>query len=705
MKNLLEEKRDASTAWLERTNPLTGMSITDLQNVFDAARGGDTQRLHWIFSEIESVNPTLMVCVDRRASAISNFSWSVSERAAMDGSLSAEQKDAAERFLSDILNFTEALEHLDLAFFRGFSHVQPIWEADGTVRRIELLDSWNFVNRDGEWFFNPACTGFSPRDMVDCRDARLMSVVRTNRRQIDYPALGVHVRDAVGNRDWGRFLERHALPKPAVTMHAGATEDDRALYLEAAECVENGQVSVWPNGAALTDFAGGSRGVDPFSSFVKHQEETLVRLATGGTLGSIAESGAGTLAGNAQADVWRSIVRRDSGVLARAVMSALVRPYLAQAFPGKPATVDFAFDFSERPTPKEVFEMQALAKQGGYTIARNELEEATGFTLEKAPEAAPPGPFGGMSLNAAPQTPFKTHEEPFKNDSTKPYQQGDAKSSDASKGVLAAFAKDTSKAADAVKALLADPTPEKAKALLADLPNLIPDDPALAAVIAEEMAKEFCSSAPDPSGATAKNSECRAKDPAHCQTHGTPEGEKKDAGETHTLEELKRIADYQASTDQNVVNFYEQMQTIDNAEELSRSRCKIGTVSHEYASRIKALTGLDTEGWTIELRGNRAKHIFKRHGGSGKQDKSLADSNDVGRINYVIQHFDSVDFCLDKHGNKVLSGEYQDKNGPSPVLETRMRIDGTFAVQEAVPDSRWKKIYIVSARIEKSKEP
>ena len=31
----------------------------------------------------------------------------------------------------------------------------------------------------------------------------------------------------------------------------------------------------------------------------------------------------------------------------------------------------------------------------------------------------------------------------------------------------------------------------RAAALAADLPNLIPDDPALAAVIAEEMAKEF----------------------------------------------------------------------------------------------------------------------------------------------------------------------------------------------------------------------
>ena len=70
------------------------------------------------------------------------------------------------------------------------------------------------------------------------------------------------------------------------------------------------------------------------------------------------------------------------------------------------------------------------------------------------------------------------------------------------RAILAAFAKDTSKAAEAVKALLDDPTPEAAEKLLADLPSLIPDDPALAAVIADAMAAEFGSpDAPAPSGA------------------------------------------------------------------------------------------------------------------------------------------------------------------------------------------------------------
>ena len=484
------ERKDAAMAWLERTNPLTGMTIRDLQNVFDCARNGDTQRLHWIFNEIESVNPVLLVCVERRASAVANFQWRVAERASQDGNLSAEQKDAVETFLGDIENLTEAFEHLDLAFFRGFAHCQPIWEKDGTVREISLLDSWKFVRQGGEWFFNPECTGFSS-DMQSCANARLMTVTR--RRPIDYPALGIHVRDAVGNRDWGRFLERHALPKPAVTMHQGATEEQRRDYLEAAECVENGQVSVWPFGSSLTDFAGGSRGVDPFKNFIEHQERRIVLLATGGTLMSLAESGTGTLAGNAQTDVWESIVARDSAVIAQAVTRSLVRPYLAKAFPGKPVCVEFGFDFTKQPTPKEVAEVAATLKTAGWRVDQGELEEATGFTLEKeeAENSPMPGGFGAFA-NKSPATSLQTAPESFKTASSKTDGQGEVSEPGALlEPFLKALQGDCKMIAGEVEELLKDPTPEKARALLDKLPDLVPEDPALAPLLAEEMAKAY----------------------------------------------------------------------------------------------------------------------------------------------------------------------------------------------------------------------
>lgn len=472
-------RRDAGQAWIERTNPLRGLSIREAQMIFDAARVGDTQRLHWIFQEIEAANPTLMTCVERRTSALAMLPWSATVRASADETLADEQKDAIERLIGGIDNFDEAVEHLNLAFFRGFAYAQPLIEPDGTVRHVELIPSWTFLSKDGRLYYNPACDGFSSTAEEVTAEAGLVGIRRT--RAVDYPALAVHIREAVGERDWGRFLERIALPKPAVTMAPAATEDDKALYVEAAERVEDGLVSVWPNGAALTDFMGGSRGQDPFSAFVRHQEERIVRLATGGTLGSIAEAGSGTLAGGAQADVWREIVGRDAVIVGAAIMRSLVRPYLERAFPGRPIAAEFAFDAEKRLTAKECAEVAATLYTAGWRVDRAELEEATGFTLER--EEAAPAPGGFALAKARKNLPEHAGQTMGAGQRSPGTGQGGT-----SEDVLKAFAQDTGPAADAIRDFLDDPSQEAAEDLLRRLPDLI-EDRALAAVIAEEMAR------------------------------------------------------------------------------------------------------------------------------------------------------------------------------------------------------------------------
>ena len=415
---------DAAHCWLERSNPLHGLSIRTAQSIFDGARSGDTQRLHWLFQEIEAVNPLLFTCIERRQSAVAGFRTTVSALPSQEGGLADEQKDAAESFLSGIENFVEMLEHLETAFFRGFALAQPIWEADGTVREIALHNSWEFLVHDGELFHNPECDGWT-RHCVSCADAGLIGVQR--RRAIDYPALSINIRHAVGERDWGRFLERYALPKPAVNMAPNATTEQRGDYLAAARAVENGQVSVWPSGTSITDFAGGSRGTDPFNSFIDHQERLIVLLATGGTLTSLAQADTGTLAGGAQMQVWKEIVRRDAGVLAQAVMRSLVKPYLAAKFGARPCCVDLSLDFPAERSAQEAANVAATLRNAGYLVDQGELEKATGFTLEKEESAPQMQAFA----RAKAKTPFKNDENGFKNAPHVSGGQGDPKGEDA----------------------------------------------------------------------------------------------------------------------------------------------------------------------------------------------------------------------------------------------------------------------------------
>ena len=120
---------------------------------------------------------------------------------------------------------------------------------------------------------------------------------------------------------------------------------------------------------------------------------------------------------------------------------------------------------------------------------------------------------------------------------------------------------DLSPAADALQALLKDPSPQAAQALIARLPQLLPQDPEMAAILEEELAAAFgdeVSRSPEaskPRGVETANSreveasatpaitqeaaqalfdelmakgtvvnkegECQAKDPANCPYHGT----------------------------------------------------------------------------------------------------------------------------------------------------------------------------------------
>lgn len=98
-----------------------------------------------------------------------------------------------------------------------------------------------------------------------------------------------------------------------------------------------------------------------------------------------------------------------------------------------------------------------------------------GYKLEKIEEPI------GRDVNGAPL---------FNKNTIQP-ENTDTISGSESKALLAAFAKDTGAAAEAVAKLLENPSPEAAAALLAKLDTLLPKDPETAAVIAKAMAEEF----------------------------------------------------------------------------------------------------------------------------------------------------------------------------------------------------------------------
>lgn len=274
-------------------------------------------------------------------------------------------------------------------------------------------------------------------------------------------------------------------------MPPTAEKGDQAAYMDLARKFARGGSGILPNASQIV-YGTEARSVCPFTDFIRFQQQQIYTVGIGRVQSG--ETDAANLGGNAAGVVengFQRLVRRDARRIARAVNDAVTSKILARLFPGRPVLAQFAWDTETKRTSREVLEDAGLARTAGLQIDLDQLQELTGYTLSKAPETPVQGPFGGLNANTPDKTPFKNAEKALQNAPSHSDGQGDEKHTDAPERILEAFAKDTSKAAEAVKALLADPTPEKAEQLLADLPSLIPDDPALAAVIAEAMAAEF----------------------------------------------------------------------------------------------------------------------------------------------------------------------------------------------------------------------
>ncbi len=538
----------------ETVNPLWNIDERKAQLVYDWARSGNYAQIQYLYSEIEDRDPTLGVCVTRRTSAVAELDWRVvrsdqrRDRKA-DGALAKEQIECVETAIAKIDNMPDALEHLALSAFRGFSAVAPVHGISGGITHFDLLDGWNLCyDRMGQsWLWNPSAASFyipTAHTLASAGDRaafgsleripREAVCVVTRKREIDWPAMQIYLRLSVGERDWGRFLETYGLPPVIITMPPFTSKEEQEAYVKAAESVFEGRSGVVPNGSEIS-WASESRGTNPFTEFIEHQQKLIVMMATGGTLATLSEAtGIGGGASDVQQDEWRRIIRADKRIISNAFNKQVCEPILRAAFPGKPILAEFQLDDTPKPTPKEMLELASAAASAGFEMDADELSEAIGYRLKRKDEG------GGMSFDGALQTPraaegvtipdgtaaAETDGPTAENAAASPREAAPAPSaardggihasaaatpSDAGKGADAQGAKDGAASeaakslvrslqadfrpvADRLAQILALPADERAGAaadLMRDLDSLVPDDPQMAEVIAEEMRRAF----------------------------------------------------------------------------------------------------------------------------------------------------------------------------------------------------------------------
>ncbi len=381
--------KSEQSAWAETFNPLRNLTIDRAIRIYDNARMGAYAELQWLYQEIEAVHPTLFTCVERRSSALMETDYCIKvvdadKARGFDQSLAEDQQAFLKLAFADAENgnLNETIEHLGLGFFRGYAHAKPLYNNNGTtLEGFDILDNWNFCQdrHTGRWYWNPSAQAAINDNLQEIPAGELVTIARP--RHVDYPALSIYIRAALGERKWGIFLERYGVPPVIITMPPDIDKDKEAAYLTAAESVAMGGSGALPNGSTAS-YATEARGTDPFSIYLTHQQEQIVLMSTGGILTSLSSpTGIGGGASDAHTQTWRTVIRRDCKLMTTPINRGPVEDLLNAGFPGK-AHLAY-FDFSDpKPKASEVFECAAKAKTAGYIVKKENLEEMTGYELE-----------------------------------------------------------------------------------------------------------------------------------------------------------------------------------------------------------------------------------------------------------------------------------------------------------------------------------
>ena len=516
-----------ATAWLESYNPLRGLSLRTAQGIFDAARRGNDVRLQWLYENIEQSDPTLMICAERRASALIDLSWLIRPKASsrtrgFDEALAREQVAFLEQAYgsAEEANLVPTIEHLAKAFFRGHAHARALFSSDGlTLRGFDLLNSWN-VCRDvvsGQWFWNPSASeSLDFSSLAPVPPGELCTLVRT--RHIDYPALAIYLRNNLGEKAWGKFLERYGIPPVIITMPPDVDPAQVEVYCDRAARVADGGSGALPAGSTVS-YATEARGTNPFAEFLDHQQKLIVLMATGGMLTSLTGStGIGQGATSAHEETWRTIVRRDAAAVATVLNRSVSNALLSRAFPGKPHLAAFDFETEPPPSASEVFALAAQAVQAGYQIAKEDLEERTGFSLQSVQA---PQPLDPSDSSAQPSWSLLGNSSTSSIETQSPVINKAPDSLKRLRRLASALQDELSPAAEALQAFLKAPTQAEAQALASRLPDLLEADPETAAILEAELARAFQDALGESTPIANSQGECHAQDPASCPTHGS----------------------------------------------------------------------------------------------------------------------------------------------------------------------------------------
>lgn len=501
-----------------RYNSLYMLDPDVLVRHLSAFAAGDIAGLEHVIEDFENRDDKMKIGAFKMAAAVASKPWEVRiAKGEEDNERARLHKEVLTRFWNRI-EVTDAfcrnrkggvrllVKQMMSAESRVYAVHDLVWNVRGDgelTATFTQIPAWCFENRTGELRYLREPGAYTGEPM------RAGEWLVTVGEGVGVTAAILAMSKRLSWNDWLLFSEKCGMP--LILGNTGAKENSPAW-----NALLSAIAAIAPKTGILTDLnskmqavqIGGSSGQATYKDLVETVDRAISALYRGGDLATMSSTqgeGTGSDAQDGESELMdgdgcamvsetlhnqidRFVIRFTCGDF-EPLAGIVINP------PAETTDIDREIKIDNHLAALGVKLSKADALQR-YGRTEAESDDDALQPPPNGPQNGLPGGFGGLPNERTPATPLQTalqgvaKREDESGRTTTP-ESGDAPQ----RAILAAFAKDTSKAAEAVKALLAEEDPEKLKALssklLADLPSLIPDDPALAAVIAEAMAAEF----------------------------------------------------------------------------------------------------------------------------------------------------------------------------------------------------------------------
>ncbi len=163
----------------------------------------------------------------------------------------------------------------------------------------------------------------------------------------------------------------------------GASQEAEEELASRLEGVLGNARGYLPNGTQLISVPVESRGINPFRTYLKSLDESLVLAATGGKLSVLAEPGVGQQAGLVHWQAWGEILQGEAQILSEILQRQFDTDILRQHFPGRPVQAWFQLCTPQETEVSTVVQHVAQLAAAGYRMEPSQLSERIGYTLRE----------------------------------------------------------------------------------------------------------------------------------------------------------------------------------------------------------------------------------------------------------------------------------------------------------------------------------